>query len=35
MKKKQKKKNAPCPDKFIFNQKTKQQKLASSDDKNS
>ena len=27
-------KNTPCPDKFIFNQKTKQHKWASSDDKN-
>lgn len=27
-------KNTPCPDKFIFNQKTKHQKWASSDDKN-
>lgn len=28
------KKNTPCPDKFIFNQKTKQHKWPSSDDKN-
>lgn len=27
-------KNTPCPDKFIFNHKTKHQKWASSDDKN-
>ena len=27
-------KNTPCPDKFIFNQKTKQHKWASNDDKN-
>lgn len=27
-------KNTPCPDNFIFNQKTKQQKWASRDDKN-